>query len=81
MKISWKQTMLCLVMLLITLVAREANATDIGYGAMQRDTAAGCSPLHPGSCKEQEVNQYSRGCELGLRCRGQSAPTSKEMRR
>uniref|UniRef100_A0A2C9V611 Uncharacterized protein n=1 Tax=Manihot esculenta TaxID=3983 RepID=A0A2C9V611_MANES len=59
-----------MVLLVCTLMAKDANAKLISYGAMGRDGNRGCGPTNPAGCKKQEANKYSRGCKKEFRCRG-----------
>ncbi|XP_019094436.1 PREDICTED: protein RALF-like 2 [Camelina sativa] len=42
----------------------------IGYPAIGRGRAPGCSPKYPSTCRpKQPVNQYKRGCNKNTRCK------------
>ncbi|EEF38929.1 conserved hypothetical protein [Ricinus communis] len=71
MAIPEKLTVFCLGMLLcMSLLARDANATTLGNGAMEGDHDPACGPESPQGCKKGQANKYSRGCEKGEECRG-----------
>ncbi|CAL5200379.1 unnamed protein product [Lathyrus oleraceus] len=57
------------VLLVCSFFTQGVDATNIGYGAMRRDTIS-CSKIHPGACSNPvPANPYNRGCERNERCR------------
>ncbi|QHO31379.1 hypothetical protein HN51_019588 [Arachis hypogaea] len=52
---------------------KKVEATIIGYPAVEKGRASGCSIRHPDQCYPIPANPYSRGCEPENRCRGPPA--------
>ncbi|PON31930.1 Rapid ALkalinization Factor [Parasponia andersonii] len=49
-------------------------AATIGYGAVGRNVAPGCSPKYPQNCGKGPSNNYQRGCEREEECRENQVP-------
>ncbi|CAA7029743.1 unnamed protein product [Microthlaspi erraticum] len=59
------------------LAATKLEARAIDYRDLYRgDHARACDKAHPETCKKQQANPYTRGCEKTNRCR--NAPVRKE---
>lgn len=57
------------VMIVCTHLAKEAEAREISYGALNHGRTP-CNPGNEANCrKDRSVNRYRRGCEVEEGCR------------
>ena len=75
---SWKGVIvgLCIVSLFGCSSVELVDGSRIGYGAITRNVAPGCSVRHPENCMvvRHSDNPYERGCLDGVRCRQYDPP-------
>ncbi|WZZ13414.1 hypothetical protein YC2023_106503 [Brassica napus] len=60
------------LVVLLALAATQTESRYINYHALHGDHSLICDKAHPNTCKKEEANPYTRGCETIDRCRGQS---------
>ncbi|WZZ86481.1 hypothetical protein YC2023_115060 [Brassica napus] len=60
------------LVVLLALAATQTESRYINYHALHGDHSLICDKANPSTCKKEEANPYTRGCEKIDRCRGQS---------
>ncbi|WZZ86477.1 hypothetical protein YC2023_115056 [Brassica napus] len=60
------------LVVLLALAATQTESRYINYHALHGDHSLICDKANPSTCKKEEANPYTRGCEIIDRCRGQS---------